>query len=352
MPDPSINLCGTHDNGIPFDKEFIYELNPEDGRSRLFATIPRELCGGITGMAFSPDGRRLRVASQYIGAILEFDAQGNLSIPLYWRDGIASPSGLNCIAYDDNGNFYVANYGGLNILKFPAGGGPAVVLDEYDPNDVPNHVATPIGLAVALDGAVYVMDYWLTKLVRITPQGQASLWDTFTGHNATLVTLTVDEEGTVFLGETDFSGGSGFYRYFQGAPARQLFVLSLTQTGSVCSIEILNMSMDRTRLAGAGSFVPIQGELCISSIDPLTGSYESLLFNPPASKGMAIVPLRGDIDHSGAANLADYALLQGCLDGPAGGAITVECVATDLDADGAVNHFDFRFFQMAFGGRH
>jgi len=353
VPLPTSSRCETDFFGVPYDEEYIYELNPEDGSSRLFATIPRELCGAISGMTFSPDGRRLRVASELIGAILEFDAQGNLTIPLYWRDGIATPSGVNCIAYDDDGNFYVANYGGLNVLKFPAEGGPAQVLDEYDPNDVPNHVATPIGLAVAPDGTVYVMDYWLTRLVRISPQGQASLWDTYTGHNAELVTLTVDQEGTVFLLEWD-STNAGLYRYFQGAPVREPFVLSPPQTTSGCGIEVLNMSMDRSELASLGGFVPSQAGVCMLSIDPVTGTYKRNSISAPGNvvgpDGAAIVPLRGDIDHSGAVDSLDFAILRDCINGPGGGLLSPTCDESDLDADGDVDLFDFRFFQLAFGG--
>jgi len=353
LPRPTTSLCETDIFGVPYDEEYIYEINPEDGSTRLFATIPRELCGNISGMVFSPDGRRLRVASEFLAAILEFDPQGNLSIPLYWVDGISSVNGPNCIAYDDDGNFYVANYGASNVLMFPAEGGPAEVLDEYDPNDVVNHVATPLNLAVAPDGTVYVLDYWLTTLVRITPQGQASLWDIYTGHNATLWTITVDEVGTVFLRETDGSGGSGFYRYFQGAPNREPFVLSPPQTTNGCNINMWTMSMDRSALVSVGSFFPTgQAGQCILSIDPVSGLYHSIpgyVFGSPF--GMGIVPLRGDLDHNGAADLADYTLLQGCMIGPSNGALSGGCGVADLDADGDVDLFDFRFFQLAFGGK-
>lgn len=159
LPYASTSLCEMDNHGIPYDSEAIIEVNPEDGSWRFFATIPRQFCGNISCMAFSPDGRRLRVAAEFLGVIWEFDPQGNRTVALdSWNDGIAVPAAPNCVAYDDVGNFYVANYYASNVLKFPADGSPAEVLDERDLNDIPHHVTAPIGLAVAPDGSVYVID--------------------------------------------------------------------------------------------------------------------------------------------------------------------------------------------------
>ena len=54
VSDPASDLCThTDDWGIPFSVERILEIDPYQQVSRIFATIPREWCGFITGMAFS-----------------------------------------------------------------------------------------------------------------------------------------------------------------------------------------------------------------------------------------------------------------------------------------------------------
>ena len=44
----------------PFPLDQIYEVDPVTGQRRLFYTSPPNLCGDITGLAFTPDGLHLK----------------------------------------------------------------------------------------------------------------------------------------------------------------------------------------------------------------------------------------------------------------------------------------------------
>ena len=79
-----------------FGSDRIWEIDPETGEATLFVQIPPEMCGFLTGLAFTPDGTRLRASSWLRNEILEFDSDGNMTIALDITDGIAWPGA--CIA--------------------------------------------------------------------------------------------------------------------------------------------------------------------------------------------------------------------------------------------------------------
>jgi hypothetical protein len=58
----------------------------------------------------------------------------------------------------------------------------------------------------------------------------------------------------------------------------------------------------------------------------------------------------GDLDGNGEINLNDYALLEGCLTGPGGGALPPGCSEADLDGNGTVDLGDVAIFQRLFEG--
>jgi hypothetical protein len=129
----------------------IWEFDPEAGEATLFVQIPEEMCGFLTGLAFTPDGSRLRASSFIQSWILEFDSQANMTIAMDVSDGIACPWGFNNLAYDADGNFYVANQCTHNILRFPPDGGPPTVYV-----DAADGFGNIDAIAFAADGDLYV----------------------------------------------------------------------------------------------------------------------------------------------------------------------------------------------------
>ncbi len=73
-------------------------FDPQTGEVSLFVELPSEQCGIIWGLAFTPDGSRLRASLYQTHQIVEFDSAGNMSVILDADDGIMSPSGSNNLA--------------------------------------------------------------------------------------------------------------------------------------------------------------------------------------------------------------------------------------------------------------
>ena len=92
VSDPASDFCG-HGGTRYWDR--IWEIDPETGEVTLFAEFKGADCQFITGLVFTPDGCHLRASSGLTWSILEFDSQGQYTVPLDASDGIAAPWGSN-----------------------------------------------------------------------------------------------------------------------------------------------------------------------------------------------------------------------------------------------------------------
>ena len=155
----------------------------------------------------------MRAAFFETSLILEFDSEGNFVIALDSSDGIAGPAKHNILAYDADGNFFVVNHSASNILRFPAGGGPATVFA-----DIEDGIWNPTGIAFAADGDLYFTSEGANTnhILRITPGGSASVFDAFDLFTRP-VTVTADTRGAVYVG----LGPGDILRYQTGNPDSQ-----------------------------------------------------------------------------------------------------------------------------------
>ncbi|HEY3242160.1 MAG TPA: hypothetical protein VGM03_02320, partial [Phycisphaerae bacterium] len=96
----------------PFDNDRIFQYDPITGSMSLFTIIPDGLCGGVTGLAFTPDGAYLRASSYLPSAILQVDTAGNVGVALGSGNGIAGPLGSNNVDHGSDSSFYVVNFSG------------------------------------------------------------------------------------------------------------------------------------------------------------------------------------------------------------------------------------------------
>ncbi len=227
VAESSFKLCHEPPTASP---DRIWELNPHTGEAKLFAVIPDELCTFLTGLAFTPDGTRLRASALLRNEIWEFDSEGNWTTVLGPADGIACPIGFNNLAYDAQGNFYVANDCGDNILRFPADGGPGTLFTSG--------TGVLLAMAFAADGDLYFTTLLnnFNRLMRVTPDGIATEFDNY-GSIITGETLTADKNGFVYVA---LENGE-ILRYRTGNPAsRQVF------TTLICSLQCsMTMSPDQ-----------------------------------------------------------------------------------------------------------
>ncbi|MBI4716351.1 MAG: hypothetical protein HY763_00955 [Planctomycetes bacterium] len=103
----------SHDEPLPrFDR--IWELDPFTGNVRLFVEMP--YCAGLSSLAATPDGLRLRAAFNSRDLLLEFDSAGNYTVALDAADGFTGAWGRNGMAYNDAGDLFI-KWG--PILRFP-----------------------------------------------------------------------------------------------------------------------------------------------------------------------------------------------------------------------------------------
>ncbi len=102
-------------------KEWIVELDPETGKTWMLASTDDGLHLG-TGLRFTPDGKGLRVLNGN-DDVMDFDSMGNGTVVYDKSHGLRDPGGGNGLAWDQAGDFYVANSAFVGILKFPAGYG-------------------------------------------------------------------------------------------------------------------------------------------------------------------------------------------------------------------------------------
>lgn len=332
--------CGVCDpGGGHYGTDYIIEINPNTGHSRLFLEIP--YCNALNGAAVSPDGKALRVGAW--GSVYQFNPQGqDVNVP-----GVYVGRELNPMTYDRAGNFYVTRNCCNNderVVRYPADGGTPEVLAYADNNGVPLADAGPIG--VGPDGDVYVADY--QRLVRIAPDGVVSLFDTYTSpYGDTVVTFSVlvNDSGFVFVS----TEAGGIFRYTAGVPySREVFIPCTQQ---FCPMYESDLSPDRSKIYApytdlSGGY---WGRSAITAIDPEDGSHEFVTYGDVAGScgGMAVVPLRHDVNDDGKSDTADLALMIACMDGVNVGPPVPTCYAADMDSDWDVDLYDLQSFLRA-----
>ncbi len=253
--------CALQPPGYPNDR--IWEVDPATGAFSLFAEIPDGLCGVTTGLAFTPDGTALRTASFWNSTILEINGDGNTSIALGPQNGIAGPGGQNGIAYNATGDFFVFNI--FDVLKFPAAGGPPVIVGP--------EIWGPGPLAVGPGGDVYIGDPGVgsasSTILRLTPDGALTTFDA--DHGA--LSLTTASNGDLFA-----LSGTSLFQYVGGDPLSRGLVASL---GPVASSSSIALSLDEETVFWASA-----GHLF--SVDIATGSVVELVDLPGFSAGAGI----------------------------------------------------------------
>lgn len=245
VSDPRVETCGNPNS--PRDQ--IWEVNSQTGESRVFATLPDEFCGGLFGLAFTPDGQFLRASAFLASTILEIDGDGGVRVALGPSDGIGGPQGSNNIAYDALGNFYVGNLSPRRLLRFSAAGGPPEVVLNAS-----NGLTGSLSLAPGPDGSLWAAELATLddQLWRIRPDGTI---DTFALGNAGGISIAIDLANNVYL----HSGLLGIYKIPNG-DYESMFLLTDRPFGQGT---ILVSPLDGALFVVAGS--------TLNRVDPITG---------------------------------------------------------------------------------
>ncbi len=339
-----------------WDAEGIVEVDPATGEAWMFATdSSSEMCG-INGLRFTPDGGRLlglnvgRFSPPTPGWVQAFNPDGTSEIILDGSDGLVWPTGSNGLAFDAAGDLYIVDRVLDAILRYPGAAGPPTVFADAE-----DGIDGSGPLAFAPNGDLFYAAPWGYVIIRITPQGEPSIFDTFPGQpdQEAPSTLDFDSAGNLFVA-THGDSGSVIYRY-ENADASKRRVLSSAFPWGVMALAV---SPDDTVLYAATGGASVEGYLF--AVDPIDGTTTLVSDTIPDyfssghffAIGMAIFPPRiaGDLDFDGDVDLVDFAGFDLCSTGPGGGPVDPECQDADMDNDGDVDRADFALFQIAFTG--
>lgn len=186
----------------------IYRVEPGSWNVTKFADAGDGL-DGVSAIAFRPSGTLL-CSSFFNDRIVEFDDAGNGSVLYDRADGLRGPTGMNGIAYAENGDLYVCNHTGFNILCFPVGGGPAQIVAENK-----DGLLYPAGIAFAPNGDLFVANENARNILRIDPSWNLSVFDTLQDDPYSIV---IRGNGDIYIATTP---RMAIERYPAGDPTRR-----------------------------------------------------------------------------------------------------------------------------------
>lgn len=253
-----IYIAAAHQQGCGVGRDRIYEFDPATGASRLYQTVPADLCGGLTAITFSPDGSRMRCANFYRSEILEIDGDGQFGVPLGRADGIHIPVDVE---YSAGGDFFVMNGGAIpqNITRFPADGSTPIVMPTDDIGPI-----APTG-----DGGAYFAQSHSSLIYRFDAMGHRALFATMP-NNAINGRIFVTDAGDVLVTST-----TGIHRYAQGDAENHELLSPLFAT-------ICDLSPDGLTLFAV---LPQISSFQIYAIDLPTGATRLLGATPGTAQG-------------------------------------------------------------------
>jgi len=331
VSDPSPKYCF---RGDQYGWDRIWEVNPDTGEYRVFAELRDADCGFVTGLAFSPDGCRLR-ASVLIGSkIVEFLPDGSGTVVLDGEDGIRAPWGASNLAYDAQAHFYVSDSTG-RVLRFPADGSAGEVFAI--PGD---GIGGTSAIAFTSDGDLYFADHpRFSYIVHVTPKGEVLPFIDY-GTGSFAWSLVADLHGHLFASVVE----EGVHSFTAGDPGSD----RVLAPDPAIDAPALAMADDNNYIYAASYL-----HKDLRAIDPNDGTPGPALIISEAGQlgwGIAVVPATaGDVDRNGRINLTDWSAYGLCLLGPAIQPLSAICRRTDLDHDGDSDLLDVGAFQNAFG---
>lgn len=215
LPPPTTSVLLVGDLGA--NKILRYDLitgAPYPASGQAGADFVPVSSGGLQkpeGMVIGPDGD-LYVSSTGSNSILRFDASSGMPKPASGQSGadfvpsgfqgLAHPQG---IAFGPDGDLYVANSSGGNVLRFDGATGAAMPSHGNGAEFVAagaGGLATPTGVAFGLDGDLYVSDLgqdFVGSVLRYNAQAGEFI-DTFVGHLQTPEAIVFGPDGNLYVG--------------------------------------------------------------------------------------------------------------------------------------------------------
>jgi sugar lactone lactonase YvrE len=177
----------------------------------------------------------LLCSSYFTDQIFEFDSYGTGTVLYDGTSGLVGPFGENGLAYDVNGDLFVSDYLGRQIVRFPAGGGSATVFAGQSAG-----ISYPDGLAFAANGDLYVANRGSSKVLKFDTTGAVSTFDTLPGDP---FSIAIRGNGDVYVAVS--ASPPAIYRYPGGDVAQRTKLASFTNNSGNPSLQL---SVDGTKL--------------------------------------------------------------------------------------------------------
>lgn len=189
---------------IDFGTQRVLNVNPVNGKSKLFTTIPGGAAAGPNVLTFDASGN-VYISDSFQGVIWRTGPHGGaatpwVSSPLLTTSGVP-PFGANGLAFNKSGTaLFVANTGNDTVLKIPVGAGGAA----GSPEVFANSVNGADGLVIDDDDNIWVAANQADEIVVLNSSGRhiAKLGD-FGGVDASGKPI-----GLLFPASLVFSGGN------------------------------------------------------------------------------------------------------------------------------------------------
>ncbi len=317
---------------------FIREIDPESGETWILGDSDDGLCIP-NGVAFTPDGTRLRALGAADLTVVDFDSAGVGTLVYDSTAGVRIPGGRNALAFDRLGYFYAFGTIRHELLKFPpAGGLPGTVFADAGDGLVSDLAG---GMAFKRGGDLFVAsdNPWV---LRFKPDGEVSVFDEFPVGQDPL-TLTFDREGNLSVGVEAFDS-SKIYRYDGGRAENRRLLGQIPDFYYFA----LTLSLDQRELY-------VTTEVAVYAYDANTGARRVLHAFPRGNDrtfgglGIAVYvpPAPGDINCDQWVNAFDVEpFILALFDPEAYEARWPHCdlMRADLNGDGSVNAFDIEPF--------
>jgi hypothetical protein len=323
--------------------EAILEVNPATGDWRVFADdVDDGLCK-VNGLRFTPDGRKLLalnfghiLAPVDYGWIQAFNADGTSEVILNQSDGLVRPAGANGLAFDANGDLYVAN-SNSTILRFPAAGGAGSVFA-----DAADGIVGGGALDFAPNGELFYGVDRGGAIVRIPPTGEGTAFDEPPFGTRSLVFA---KGGSLFVAAGDFA----VYSYTNLDPASRRLVTTFPSGPPA-----LTSSRDgKTLYAADWTFARVYAVDALRGTTKLVADVTDWTPRSTSFGGIIVYPpvIRGDLDGDGDVDVRDFAALTLCREFSTEPASPVGCGGEeDIDHDGDFDFSDFARFVSVMTG--
>ncbi|MBL8880545.1 MAG: hypothetical protein JNG88_15640 [Phycisphaerales bacterium] len=340
----NVFLTETGAEGCRAQRSWIREFDPLTGESWLIADYFDGLCGN-SGLAFTPDGSRLRVLNLSSNDVMDFDSNGIGAIVYDSSHGLGGPFGGNGLAWGREGNFFVANEYSQQVLHFsPDAQQPVVLADQND------GITGGGGLAVMSNGDLLLAE---DRLLRITRAGVVSVFDPYFVRTYPVArTLARSKNGTIYLGARHIKGvGSQIHKYEnEDVNSRQVIANGFS------SYNWMSIALSEDE-----SVLYVVDNWSLYSVD-LTTYERRLLFTVPADereaslgRGIAVykAPQPGDMNCDNWVNNFDIDPFVLALTDEAGYQARFgwcDRTRADVNRDGTIDNFDIDAFVEAVVG--